>query len=200
MNGIYQYRDIKTNKIVYIGKDSHINKKTRYYGHLAPSHYNSQPFNKILQNNPNRYIYEEIYIGNFSDDLLNVLEINSIAEIKSKFNFTNGGDGTPGYHHSQETINKIRISNQNKKRSNKTKKKLSQLRKGKYCKQDNPSWKDYARITKAGFKNNKQQYRIRYNGKNLFRSINKEKLINRFQQEYPNIKLYCEVSKKWIIK
>lgn len=200
MNGIYQYKDKQTNEVVYIGKDSHIDKKNRHYSHLAPSHYNSQPFNKILQNNPDRYIYEEIYIGDFSDDLLNVLEVNNIAESKPKFNFTDGGDGIYGHRHSKKTIDKIRNSNLNKKRSNETRKRISQAKKGKYVKNNNPSWKNYARITKAGFQNNKQQYRIRYNGKNLFRSIDKQTLINRFQQKYPNIKLYCEVSKEWIVK
>lgn len=47
--GIYCYIDKKNNKIVYIGKDSHIDKDRRKRQHMQPSNANSQPFNKILR-------------------------------------------------------------------------------------------------------------------------------------------------------
>ena len=69
MNGIYQYRDLKTDEIVYIGKDSQIDKDKRCKEHLMPSKYNAQPFNRILQNNIDRYQYEIIYCGNYSKSM-----------------------------------------------------------------------------------------------------------------------------------
>ena len=129
MQGIYQYIDKKTNEIVYIGKDSYIDEKRRYKAHIASYNYNKQPFNRVLQNNPDKYKYEEIYVGDFSQDLLNVLEINSIAEFKlqnngnrPKFNFTDGGDGVGfGENH----------PNYGKKLSEETKKKISKANSGK---------------------------------------------------------------------
>lgn len=59
MKGIYKYTDLKTDEVVYIGKDSHIDKKIRYYAHLTPSKYDDQPFNRVLQNNPERYEYKK---------------------------------------------------------------------------------------------------------------------------------------------
>lgn len=121
MQGIYQYIDKKTNEIVYIGKDSYIDERRRYNAHLAPSNYNTQPFNRVLQNNPDRYQYEVVYAGDFDNNLLNALEINSIAEFKlknngnrPKFNFTDGGEGICGFTHSEETKKKISETNTGK--------------------------------------------------------------------------------------
>lgn len=245
MQGIYQYIDKKTNEIVYIGKDNHINEKRRYNAHLAPSHYNIQPFNRVLQNNPDRYQYEVVYAGDFDNNLLNALEINSIAEFKlknngnkPKFNFTDGGEGICGFTHSEETKKKIseantgknnpnyrnpnnyRHSEETKKkiskalagrrfseehlrklseahtdekhylygkhRSEETKKKLSKINSG----ENNPAWKDYARIIKIGKNNkNKQQYAIKYQGKRIKYSISIDKLKQWFSIEYPNEEL-----------
>ena len=87
----------------------------RHNDHTAPSHYNRQPVNRVLQNNPLRYSYEIIYASeNYTDDDLNILEINSIAEYKlshngerPKFNFTDGGDGSSGIKISEETRKKM---------------------------------------------------------------------------------------------
>ena len=54
--GIYFYRDLKEDEIVYVGQSRDIYQRHR--GHLAPSSYNEQPINKIIQNNPVRYILE----------------------------------------------------------------------------------------------------------------------------------------------
>ena len=95
MNGIQQYRDLKTDEIVYIGKDSHIHKNARHIAHHSPCKYNDQQINRVLQNNTDRYQYEIIYSGDYSEDMLNTLEINTIEEFKMfhdglrpKFNFT----------------------------------------------------------------------------------------------------------------
>ena len=48
MKGIYKYTDLETNEVVYIGKDSHIDKKARHKDHMRLSLYNKQPFNRVL--------------------------------------------------------------------------------------------------------------------------------------------------------
>ena len=131
MNGIYQYRDLKTDEIVYIGKDSQIDKDKRHKEHLMPSKYNVQPFNRILQNNTDRYQYEIIYCGNYSKELLNTLEINSIAEINPKFNFTKGGEGLMGFKHSEESKLKMSKTRTGKSLSKKHRKKISEANSGK---------------------------------------------------------------------
>lgn len=132
-NGIYCYIDKKTNKVVYVGKDSYIDAHKRHRDHLSPSRYNSQPFNRILQNNPDRYEYEVLKEGNFSENLLKALEIIYIRwygtfrpKTNHGYNFTIGGDGTSGYKHSQETCKKIGEANKGKKRSQETRKKISE--------------------------------------------------------------------------
>ena len=113
IQGIYQFRDTTTNEIVYIGKDSHINQSQRLKNHYKPSLYNEQQINRVLQNNHGRYEYEVIYAGSFDNDMLNTLEINTIAEFKQlhngkrpKFNFTDGGEGMHGYVPSKTTREK----------------------------------------------------------------------------------------------
>ena len=125
MKGIYQYIDLKTGNVVYVGKDSHIDKNKRHRAHLSPAYYDEQVINRVLQNNPERYEYEVIYAGNFDDDLLNVLEINTIADEQPKFNFTAGGDGVSGYRHTEEAKNKMSEAKKRENLSEETKKKLS---------------------------------------------------------------------------
>lgn len=116
---------------MYIGKDSYINKKNRYRQHCAQSHYDSQPFNRILQNNLNRYTYQVLVWDVDTEERLNALEIQYIRQLKPKFNFTLGGDGTVGFQHSEKTKQKIGQANKGWKMSQKEKKKISQLHKGK---------------------------------------------------------------------
>ena len=74
--GIYCYLDKENDKTVYVGKDSNIDKNKRHRQHLAPSNYNAQPINRILQNNPDRYIYQVLWeIGDCTDTHLNQMEI-----------------------------------------------------------------------------------------------------------------------------
>lgn len=91
--GIYCYRDIKTGKIVYVGKDSYIEKDRRHKDHMRPYNYDAQPINRVLQNNPDRYKYEVISKGEYSQKVLNNLEIVFINMYSPRFNFTTGGDG-----------------------------------------------------------------------------------------------------------
>ena len=193
LKGIYQYRDLKTSKVVYIGKDSYINKNKRHKHHLQPSAYNKQPFNRVLQNNPTRYQYEIIYIGDFDDDLLNTLEINSIAEENPKFNFTKGGDGTTGYKHSDDAKRKISENNpcywKSKTFPKKVKEKIREANLG----EKNHNWKNYARIIKKGKKRQKkQQYAIQFNGKQIKQSVYLDKLKKWFNENYPNEELKIE--------
>lgn len=108
--GIYCYIDLTNNKIVYIGKDSNIDRNIRHKQHFHSSTYNKQPFNRVLQNNPDRYEYKVLKKGDFKENFLNALEIIYIKRYKTYrpqtghgFNFTIGGDGMTGYKASKET-------------------------------------------------------------------------------------------------
>ena len=210
MNGIYQYRDLKTNKIVYIGKDSYLDINKRHNQHMQPSNYDTQVFNRALQNNPERYRYEIVYAGDFSEDMLNTLEINTIAEFKlmnngkrPKFNYTDGGQG-----------NKYWLG---KKRSKETRELISNSKKGKQCGENNPfygkkhppeiieylkevntgennhNWKEYARVIKNGKRHDgKQRYCIKMGGRIIKESVHINRLVNWFNEKYPNQKIITE--------
>ena len=146
--GIYCYIDKKDNKIVYVGKDSYIEKDNRRRHHLAPSNYNAQVINRVLQNNPDRYTYQVLAFDVKDQETLNNLEIMHIANLKPRFNFTNGGDGTNGYKHTEEF-----------------KQNLSEIR-----------TKKNARVIKKGYDKEKQLYGLRYDKTNLIHSYNKKSL------------------------
>lgn len=119
--GIYCYIDKKTNKIVYIGKDSYIDEKRRDKAHKQKSRKDEQPFNRILQNNLSRYEYKALEEGCFSRENLNELERKYIAKYNPKFNFTEGGDGGNGGRgprfHSPKTREKISLTQSKQKNS-----------------------------------------------------------------------------------
>lgn len=144
--GLYGYWDKKKQKFIYIGIDSHINKKARHKDHLKPSHYNLQKINQILQkDNNNRYQYKILYYDLLNKEIMYDLEKKQIALLKPKFNYSDGGEGNPGLIHSEETKKKISQANSGKKNgmfgkpswnkgvspSKETKEKLSQINKGK---------------------------------------------------------------------
>lgn len=202
MKGIYCYKDIeKDNEIVYIGKDSNIHKRVRDKAHRSPLKYDAQPFNKIIQNNPERYMYEVLYQDeDYSNDDLNCLEIESIKKFNPKFNFTKGGDGAPVGHKynlgrmkSEETRRKISENRKGipsfwkgKTFSKQHRANMSKAQKGKVG-PANSSWKNYYRLVKAGMApNGKQQYRVSSIGnKTIKRSVDKDKLLNWFLKEHP---------------
>ena len=102
--GIYQYTDLKTDEVVYVGKDSNIHRNQRHTDHTNPAMYNGQPFNRVLQNNPKRYEYGVVCEAeHYSDVYLNCLEKGLIKSLNPKFNFTVGGEGTKGLKHSIES-------------------------------------------------------------------------------------------------
>ena len=90
--GIYTFTDKKTGNIVYIGKDSHIDVQERIKTHYRKSTYDSQQFNKVLQNNPDRYI-PNVYCHVNTVDELNQLEFDLINLYRPKFNYKHGGQG-----------------------------------------------------------------------------------------------------------
>ena len=85
--GIYLYRDLKNDEVIYVGQSTNIYQRHR--SHLVESSYHAQPINRVLQNNPTRYILE--IERRCSIDELNQLEQNYIALLKPRFNFTSGG-------------------------------------------------------------------------------------------------------------
>lgn len=118
--GIYCYTDLKTNEIIYIGKDSHIHRNARHKQHMKPSLSNSQHINKILQKHPSRYKYGILFKGiskYVSEELLNTLEKGYIETYSPIFNFTKGGDGVTGYTCSDKTKKRISDSLKGKKTS-----------------------------------------------------------------------------------
>ena len=140
MKGIYKYVDLKTGDVVYVGKDSNIDKNMRHRDHLSPAYYDVQQINRVLQNNPERYEYQVIYAGDFDDDLLNVLEINTIADEQPIFNFTKGGDGTSGYKHTEEARKKMSEAHKGKTFSEEARKKMSEAHKGLQVGRNNPMY------------------------------------------------------------
>lgn len=107
-SGIYCYRDNeRDNRIVYVGKDSNISIHKRCREHMYPSNYHKQPFNRILQRNPDRYSYYVLRQGDFEDNWLSALEILYIRKYNPKYNYTIGGDGTTGFKHNLSTKKKM---------------------------------------------------------------------------------------------
>ena len=136
--GIYCYIDKKDNQIVYVGKDSNIDKNKRHRAHFSPSGYDKQPVNRILQNNSDRYIYQVLWeVDDCTDNHLNQMEIYYINEYNPQFNFTEGGDGMSGFKHSKESKRKISEAKKGenhpmygKSHSEEARKKISEALKG----------------------------------------------------------------------
>lgn len=146
-SGIYGYYDKEKEYVCYIGKDNNINNKNnRHNKHLHPLYYNSQPFNRVLQNNSNRYDYFVLAKGEFLNNELNDMEKQAIKIFRtyrydyperSVFNFTKGGDGSTGYKHTDNTKKKMSKIHKDKKISQKHREILSKKNSG----QNNPNCK-----------------------------------------------------------
>lgn len=199
-SGIYAYWDNEKGYYAYVGKDSHIDKNHRHNVHKAPSFYDDQPFNRILQNNPDRYEYRILIKGDYNNKQLNKMEKFCIKHLKtyhydypdkSVFNFTKGGDGCnywEGKTFSDEHKQKISESlkgennpNYGKTFSDEHKRKISESK-----------TYDYPRIIKIGMHGKKQGYAIKYNGKRIKSSVYIEKLEEWFKENYPNEELIKE--------
>jgi group I intron endonuclease len=99
-------------------------------------------------------------------------------EDKNHYNLTEGGGGRSGFKHSEESKKKMKDNHADVSGEN------------------NPRWKNYARIVKTGFNRGKQQYAIRFNGKNIKFSINIDSLKEWFNSNYPNEELIINESIK----
>lgn len=119
MKGIYAYYDLENKYYAYVGKDNNITYNHRHKCHKSQAYYNDQPFNKVLQNNPERYEYQRLIElpDNITDNFLNNLEEHYIKILKTftydnrnkhVFNFTKGGDGSAGYKHKPEIIEEMK--------------------------------------------------------------------------------------------
>ena len=93
--GIYAYFDKQMNEIVYVGKDSRIDINKRHKAHHRSTEYDSQQINRLVQNNPKRYVYGVLYEcpPHLDEVDLNGLEMQYIEALNPKFNFTGGGEG-----------------------------------------------------------------------------------------------------------
>lgn len=154
--GIYCYIDKKNDNIVYVGKDSHIDEGRRRRAHEQPHRYNEQQINRVIQGNPSRYRYEVLWkTDDCSDNHLNQMEMYFISEHKPMLNFTRGGDGAVGFKHSEEF--KTNRSNSYKGRNN-------------------PNYKDFARVVKAGLSEGQQRYLLVHQGVNIGISVDRKML------------------------
>lgn len=139
--GVYCYIDKKNDEIVYIGKDSNIHIDRRHKQHFAPSKYDKQVINRVLQNNPDRYTYKRLWeIEDCTDNHLNEMEKYYTKIYDPKFSFTKGGGGISGYKFTdkqKENLSKATKGRTpwNKGKTNiyseETKRKMSEKKKGK---------------------------------------------------------------------
>ena len=154
--GIYCYIDNKNDNIVYVGKDSHIDEGRRRRAHGQSHRYNEQQINRVIQGNPSRYRYEVLWeIDDCSDNHLNQMEMYFISEHKPMFNFTSGGDGVVGFKHSEE---------------------FKAYRSNLYKGRNNPNYKDFARVVKAGLSEGQQRYLLVHQGTNIGISVDRKML------------------------
>lgn len=122
-------------------------------------------------------------------------------EDPENYNLTEGGEGISGWTHSEKTRKKISESRIGKyggenhprwgeKHTNEAKRKMSKNH-ADFSKEKHPQWKDYPRIVLGGKEkyNGKQRYIITYNGKVFAKSVYKEKLYEKWYDKYPDIEL-----------
>ncbi|WP_405323587.1 NUMOD3 domain-containing DNA-binding protein [Methanobrevibacter sp.] len=133
-SGIYGYWDNLKDELVYVGQAFDI--KLRHNEHLSPARYGAQTINRILQNNKERY--DLIVLKKCGIDELNYWERTLIALFNPKFNYTDGGEGSRGFKHSEETKRKLSemLSGENsynfgRKFSEEHRRKISESNKGK---------------------------------------------------------------------
>lgn len=136
--GIYLFWDKKYEQVIYAGR---FTGRKRIKDHFQPSTKHVQPINKYIQTHPDR-IDSVIFceFDDISDDDLNQLEIETIKLFKLNknnfkdnfvFNFTDGGEGTTGYRHTEEDRQKMSEAKSGTHHSEKTRQKMSEERSGK---------------------------------------------------------------------
>lgn len=77
--GIYAYVETKTNRVVYVGKDSHINNYSRKWYH---ENHDKQTFDKFLKSTTTEHHWELVAIVSNSDWLEDI-EDSLIRQFKS---------------------------------------------------------------------------------------------------------------------
>ena len=208
MLGIYCYIDKKDDSVVYIGKDSNIEKNRRHKDHTGKWAYNIQQINRVIQNNPNRYEYKVLEKGDFTNEELNNLEKQYISTYSPLFNFTQGGDGMSGFKHSEKSRKKMRESHIGQKVSKETREKQSKRVRGKnhpmygkhhskeVCELLSQKNKNkFATLRRNGFDKGKQVYMIYRNQEIIKRSVYPLKLLDWFTINFPNEILILNTAK-----
>lgn len=131
MNGIIYKSTNLINGKSYIGKSikSLNHRKSKHINHTknGSTNYFHKAIRKYGIENFEWFVIEEC-----KEDILNEREIFWIKKLKTRFNgynLTDGGDGQHGYICSDETKNKLRLSNTGKHHSEETKNKIREYRK-----------------------------------------------------------------------
>lgn len=104
--GIYVYRRIEDGTIIYVGKDSDLVTSRRHYDHNRADFKTGkrgQLINKVLQDNPDKFVYEELlYCG---VEWIDALEAEVIEKWRPEFNII-GNDKYKG-NKSQKKVSKL---------------------------------------------------------------------------------------------
>ena len=166
--GIYCYVDTENNdEIVYIGRDSHIDRNKRHKDHTQPSRYNEQVINRVIQNNPSRFEYRIIGICNKlteNNTSLNMIEMYYIEKYNPRFNFTKGGEGIKGFKFSDESRRRLRENHpkgmKGKHHSIESRKKISESLKGKKNPNYNKVFSEDTRLNMSKSRNVTGVYRV----------------------------------------
>ena len=206
-SGVYKITNLVNGKI-YIGQsidvENRLNEHKRNYKH-----------NQHLTNAINKY-----GVDKFTFELLIATDIKYLNRLEKLFirkydtmnpdkGYNKDSGGNANYVISDETRKKMsdaKMGDKNpkywkgKKRSAESIRKTAEGNKGKTRSDEQRlniikgMGKDYARIIKNGFQNNKQMYQIRFKGKCIKRSIYIHKLINWWNENYPTEPLHIEVN------
>lgn len=86
-SGLYVYRRVEDGTIVYIGKDSDLISNRRDYDHQRADFKEGkrgQMINKILQDNPHKYVYEQLLFCN--TEWIDAIEEELIDKYRPEFN------------------------------------------------------------------------------------------------------------------
>lgn len=128
---IYQITNTVNGKI-YIGKTTKTIEE-RFQGHIRHSRRQGQTllYRALRKYGTEAFITTELESGFDNEDALNEAEIRYIAELKPQYNMTAGGDGTSGLVVSEETRKKLSEVRKGKPKSEEHKRKISEAKKGK---------------------------------------------------------------------